>query len=66
MPEAKTPDLVGSAEVCRIANIDKSTLSRHVAAGKIAPRVRLPGKNGAWLFDRSDVDRYVSTIRGAA
>jgi len=54
MPPTK-PDLVGSAEACEILGIDRGTLSRWVAAGKLDYWVRLPGANGAMLFQRSAV-----------
>ena len=52
-----TTDLLGSAEVCERLGIDRSTLSRWVAAEKIRPAVRLPGRTGAMLFDPADVQR---------
>jgi excisionase family DNA binding protein len=54
MPQ-DTPSLVGSAEACDLLRIDRSTLSRWVAAGKITPAQRLPGQNGAFLFRERDV-----------
>ena len=63
MPKPTSPDLIGSAEVCDLADIDRSTLSRHVALGKIKPAVRLPGITGAMLFDRRDVAVYIATIK---
>jgi predicted site-specific integrase-resolvase len=62
-PTTKTPDLIGSAEVCERAGIDRSTLSRHVALGKIQPALRLPGPNGALLFERRAVSIYIATIK---
>lgn len=62
MPAHK-PDLMGSAQVCDLAKINRSTLSRHVAEGKIAPAHRLPGRTGAMLFDRRDVAVYIATIK---
>jgi predicted site-specific integrase-resolvase len=56
-------NLIGSAEVCEWAGIDRSTLSRHIAAGKLAPAVQLPGKTGAMLFDRKAVAVYIATIK---
>ena len=58
-----SPDLIGSAEVCELAGIDRSTLSRHVAAGKIKPTMRLAGPTGAMLFDRRAVAIYIATIK---
>lgn len=51
------PNLVASAEVCAELNMDRSTLSRWVSAGKIAPAMKMPGRNGAMLFNRSDIER---------
>jgi excisionase family DNA binding protein len=48
-------DLIGSAEAARILGIDKPTLTRWVAAGRITPAHKLPGKNGAFLFHRADI-----------
>lgn len=61
--DAPTGDLIGSADVCQLAGIDRSTLSRHVAAGHITPRVRMPGRTGAWLFDKQDVALYIARHR---
>lgn len=52
-----TETLIGSAEACDVLGIDRSTLSRWVALGHIAPALRLPGQTGAHLFDRADVER---------
>ena len=52
-----TPDLITSAETCAALSIDRSTLSRWVAAGKITPALKLPGIRGAFMFDRADVER---------
>lgn len=51
------PDLIGAREACRILDVNRSTLTRWVEAGRLTPKVRLPGDNGAHLFDRGDVER---------
>ncbi|MDP9394382.1 MAG: helix-turn-helix domain-containing protein [Actinomycetota bacterium] len=57
MPKTPAPDdLIGSAVACDLLNIDRSTLSRWVSAGKLAPALRLPGATGAFLFKREDVE----------
>jgi predicted site-specific integrase-resolvase len=63
MPKKPAPTLIGSAEVCEWARIDRSTLSRHIAAGKITPAHKLPGRTGSYLFERNDVAVYIATIR---
>ena len=57
----KTPNLLRSAEVCARLNIDRSTLTRWVASGKISPAYKLEGLRGAYLFAPADVDRIAST-----
>ena len=58
-------NLIGSATACQTLDIDKSTLSRWVKSGVITPAVKLPGKNGAMLFDPQDVNA-LCLDRGAA
>lgn len=62
-----TNDLIGSAEACELlGGIDRSTLSRWVAFGKLSPAQRLPGRNGAFLFLRSDVEALANDTAKAA
>jgi predicted site-specific integrase-resolvase len=60
------PDLVGSTEAIEILSIDRSTLSRWAAAGRITPVQRLSGENGAMLFLRSDVEALAAALARAA
>lgn len=53
----KPPNLILSAEACERLGIDRSTLSRWVAAGRIVPAMKLDGPRGAFLFTPADVDR---------
>lgn len=58
MTKTPTPQAhLNSAEVCERLHIDRSTLSRWVAAGRISPAIKLPGKRGPFLFDPSEVER---------
>ena len=65
MPD-KHPPLIGTAEAAEILGIDRSTLSRHVAFGKIQPAMQLPGIRGAMLFDRQGVEQYAKELRKAS
>lgn len=47
---------IGTVDTCAILAIDRSTLSRWVKDGRIAPTLRLPGKTGAMIFDRATVE----------
>lgn len=52
--------LIGAVEVCDILQIDRSTLSRRIAAGKIVPLTQLDGRRGAFVFDRNDIQALAS------
>ena len=54
------PDLIGSSEVCRILDINPSTVGRWVDAGRLTPAHKLPGKNGAYLFHRADIAKLAA------
>jgi hypothetical protein len=62
MPPAK-PDLIGSAEACDLLEIDRATLVRRIAAGKLDYWVKLPGANGAYLFDRKAIAAIADETR---
>lgn len=49
-------ELIGSSEVCRILQINPSTVGRWVESGRLTPAHKLPGRNGAYLFHRADID----------
>jgi predicted site-specific integrase-resolvase len=62
-----TNDLIGSAEACELlGGIDRSTLSRWVAFGKLTPAQQLPGRNGAFLFRRTDVEALAASTDAVA
>ena len=50
-------DLLATIEAAQEIGVERSTLSRWVASGRIAVAHRLPGRNGAVLFDRAEVER---------
>jgi excisionase family DNA binding protein len=53
-------DLVGSSEVCRILDCNPSTVGRWVKSGHLRYAHKLPGRNGAYLFHRADVDKFAA------
>lgn len=57
MAQTPLPDLLTSAAVCEELHIDRSTLSRWVASGRIAPATKLPGIRGAFLFTADEIER---------
>lgn len=61
------PDLIGSAEACEIlGGIDRATLVRRVAAGKLKALQKLPGMTGPYLFERAEVLRHKAELAGPA
>lgn len=57
------PNLIPTVEVCSRLGVDKSTVSRWVASGRIKPA--LASRNGNW-FDPAEVDRIQAEIEAAA
>ena len=59
--------LLTSAEACEeLDRIDRSTLSRWVAQGRITPATKLPGLRGAFLFEPDEVARVRAELRAQA
>lgn len=57
--------LLSTQEVAHRLSRDVSTVSRWVAAGRLNPVYRFPGKRGACLFDPAEVDALVGTYDAA-
>ncbi len=55
MPKPKLPELVPTAEVARRLGCDVRTVHRMVAAGRLSPVTKLPGRTGPYLFDAAEV-----------
>jgi predicted site-specific integrase-resolvase len=49
---------IGSSDVCERLGIDRGTLTHWIQAGKIKPAGKLPGPNGAYLWD----PKYINGI----
>jgi len=47
---------IGTREAMEILGVSKDTLIRMIARGDVTAD-KLPGSNGAYLFDRADVER---------
>ena len=46
-----------TAEAAEILGVDRTTVSRLVKRGDLEPAMKLPGKTGAYLLARADVER---------
>lgn len=52
------PDEVTTRQALEILGYsDPSTVTRYVQIGKLTPTRKLPGKTGAYLFARADVEQ---------
>jgi predicted site-specific integrase-resolvase len=60
------PDLIGSAEVCRLLHKNQATIGRWVTSGRLTPVHKLPGKNGAYLFNRTDIEQLRTELTEAS
>jgi excisionase family DNA binding protein len=58
-------DLLATIEAAEVIGVERSTLSRWAESGRITVAHRLPGKNGAVLFDRAEVERVRDEYRKA-
>ena len=56
----RTTRMLTPQQVTQRLGIDKSTLSRWVAAGKITPAYTAEGPNGVRLYDEADVERIAA------
>lgn len=64
---APSSDFVGSNQACRLlGDINRSTLTRWVQLGRITPAHQNPGRNGAMLFHRDDIEALAATLHGEA
>ncbi|QMV84743.1 hypothetical protein HW450_10400 [Corynebacterium hindlerae] len=48
--------LLPAHEVARIWGVNRSTVHRRRLAGVITPVAKVPGKTGAYLYDRAEIE----------
>ena len=60
MPQPPTDEIVTREALTILGITDPSTISRWVQIGKLKPSRKLPGKSGAFLFWRADVERLAA------
>ena len=59
------PALIGTRQAAEILGVPRTTLASRLAAGTIAPAIKLPGRTGAFLFDRAYIEQIAATEREA-
>lgn len=61
-----TTDEITTREALSILHLrHPSSVTRFVAEGKLTPTRKLPGKSGAYLFQRRDVERLAQKREAA-
>lgn len=53
-------DLIRTRDVADLAGRTVATVNRWVLEGKLIPAVEMPGRTGARLFRRADVDAFLT------
>jgi excisionase family DNA binding protein len=53
--------LITTADAAKVLGVHVATISRMVAAGRLVPAVKVPGKRGAFLFHPEDVEALRTT-----
>lgn len=61
-----TTDLLSTVEAAAILKVERSTISRWVAAKRLTPAHQIAGRTGAFLFSRRDVEKLRDELAGAA
>lgn len=64
--DAMPSDLIGSVEAARLLGVDRSVLTRLVQSGDLKRAHKLPGENGAALYDRTAVEALAAARTEAA
>ena len=59
------PALIGTRQAAEILGVPRTTLASRLAAGTIAPAIKLPGRTGAFLFDRAYIEQIAADERDA-
>ena len=60
------PALIGTRQAAEILGVPRTTLASRLAAGTIAPAIKLPGRTGAYLFDRAYIEQLAQEERRPA
>lgn len=58
-------ELLTAPEASRLLGVSIRTVHRRVEAGELVAVRKLPGPNGAFLFDRAEIERYLSAAAQA-
>lgn len=60
----RNSDVIGSFEAAQLLGVSHGTLRNRIADGSIVPLIKLPGRTGAYVFERTAVEALVQTLAG--
>jgi len=60
MPSTRTPEFVSAPEAARLLGVDKATLTRWAASGRIPYLFKHDGLRGPYIFDRAEILRVAA------
>jgi predicted DNA-binding transcriptional regulator AlpA len=55
-------DLIGSREVAQILGISVPTVNRRAGAGELPAVHKIPGRRGAYVFDRATIEGLAADV----
>lgn len=55
-----TADLMSTLQVAKAAGVTVPTVTRWVADGKLVPAHKADGLRGAYVFERTEVERWLT------
>jgi predicted DNA-binding transcriptional regulator AlpA len=58
---SKNEHLIPTAHVAKMLGVDVRTVHRMADSGLLPAALKLPGKTGAWLFDRDAVQQVADS-----
>jgi excisionase family DNA binding protein len=53
---------ITSLEVAELLGVDRATVNRRARAGELPVVAKLPGKTGAFLFDRATIEQHKAAL----
>lgn len=60
------PDLITTAQAAEILGVTISTINRDVLLGRLTAHQKLPGRTGAYLFDRKVIEKAAAAREARA
>ena len=63
MSKSTQTELMTASEVAEAFGRDTRTISRWTREGRLTPTTKLPGQTGAYIYDRAEIEKLVSSSK---